>query len=169
MKRRRTLIIGTSLTLVLLVIFAVASSRMSRLPQGNYIAALSTAAAPTAAPTMMAQQELRYAADGLVDADFAGDTTVLADDVQRVVLKNASLTLVVADVDAKMAQISALAGEYGGWIVNAQVNRTGSGDDSRIAYAVITIRVDAERLDQALQMIRTAWIRSNRNRSTGRT
>jgi hypothetical protein len=76
------------------------------------------------------------------------------DGVKRVVLRNASLTVVVGDVDAKMAQINALAGEYGGWVVNAQVQRTGSGEDSRVAYAVITIRVAAERLDQALQMIK---------------
>lgn len=128
MKRRRTLIVGTLLTLVLLVMFVVASSRMSRSSLGDYGVAIAATA-----PPMMAQQELRYAADapapGSVDNDalLFDEAEAQNDGIERVVLKNASLTVVVADVDAKMAQISALASEYGGWIVNAQVNRTGTG------------------------------------------
>jgi hypothetical protein len=146
---------------MLLVILVVTGSRMSRLSQANYSTSLIAATAP---PSMMAQQELRYAADsefappapGFVDnALLPMDEYQAQDDgVKRVVLKNASLTVVVADVDAKMAQINALASEYGGWVVNAQVSRTGTGEDSRVAYAVITIRVAAERLDQALRMIK---------------
>lgn len=156
--KRRTLIIAFGLGFALIVVVLLMSSiRLPRLSQGDY----SVAIMPTS-PSMMAQQELRYApgdaeyASGIVSSDLLAveEAQALDDGTKRVVLKNASLTVVVADVDAKMAQINALAAEYGGWVVNAQVSRTGSGAEERVAYAVITIRVDAERLDQVLQRIK---------------
>jgi hypothetical protein len=149
--RWRSRLVGFVLLFVFVSVMGVAlSNQMSGAPL------MMMAFEPPAAPMIAQQsQELRYAAaDGMLDVDdkqFTQDQTLVDG---RIVLKNAVLRLVVDDVDAKMAQISALAGEYGGWIVNAQVQRTGSGDDSQVAYAVISIRVDAARLDQALEVIK---------------
>ena len=73
---------------------------------------------------------------------------------QRVVLKNAVLTVVVDDVDSKIQQIATLAEEFGGWVVNEQVSRVRSGDETHVTSAVITVRVDATRLDDALTSIK---------------
>jgi hypothetical protein len=101
-------------------------------------------------PTMVAPS------DGSVDNPLASDEMQLEDSISidRVVLKNAMLTLVVDDVDAKVAQITGLAGEFGGWVVNAQVSRARDGNENRVASASITIRVDADRLDEALALIK---------------
>jgi hypothetical protein len=117
--------------------------------------------APTPAPTMFPSASVPVA--GLLDGDFVrapGDDALyqdesqpLVDGVARVVLKNAVLSLVVDDVDLKVEQISAMAAEFGGWVVSAQVSRSG-GADSAVAYGTITVRVAADRLDQVLALIK---------------
>lgn len=150
--RRRYVVPGLVLTVVVVVcILAIISSGMRVEPiQSN----MSVMAMPTPAPTMAAQVaalgDTRYASgemDGI-------DPEIPVDPVERVVLRNAVLTLVVDDVDAKVAEITALAGEFGGWVVNAQVSRAPYGDEIRVSSGTITIRVDANRLDQALALIK---------------
>ncbi len=72
----------------------------------------------------------------------------------RVVLKNAVLTLVIDDMDAKMQAISALADQYGGWIVNANETRTTVNGQPQVQSAAIMIRIPAARLDDALAQIK---------------
>lgn len=148
--RPKYIALGSVLVLVVIVVCvlaAVASSGVStQTAQLNMVVA-----APTMPPQMAAPGDTRYASgemDGFVDEDLSTQQT------DRIVLKNAVLTLVVDDVDAKVAQITALAGEFGGWVVNAQVSRAPSGDEIRVTSGVITIRVDAEQLDQALALIK---------------
>jgi hypothetical protein len=73
----------------------------------------------------------------------------------RLVIRNATLTLVVDDPDVKLREISTLASEFGGWVVSANAYRSGTGEESRVTSASITIRVVADRLDEALERIKT--------------
>lgn len=141
--RRRCVVLSLVLATVLVAACApvrpVAQVRFD--PDDQVVAAMPTMIAPMGASVD----------DGLVSNEMQDEQNT---SLERVVLKNASLVLVVADVDAKVAQISALADEFGGWVVNAQVSRTRDGEQSRVASASIVVRVDANRLDQALALIK---------------
>jgi hypothetical protein len=72
---------------------------------------------------------------------------------QRLVIRNAALTLRVADPELKISEISAMAEEMGGWVVNSAVNRTGT-DENPIIRGTITIRVLAQRFTEAVERLK---------------
>lgn len=73
----------------------------------------------------------------------------------RLVIKNASLSIVVEDPSASMDAISQMADEMGGFVVSSNLYQTRTDRGLEIPEANITIRVPAERLDQALQVIKS--------------
>jgi uncharacterized protein DUF4349 len=89
----------------------------------------------------------------LVNNAQQGNTTQSNQTQQRVILRNASLTLDVADPEAKMHDIGSMAGEMGGWVVNSSTNKTTRYGQDAI-QASITVRVPAERLDEAMGRIK---------------
>ncbi|HLA99363.1 MAG TPA: DUF4349 domain-containing protein [Anaerolineales bacterium] len=76
-------------------------------------------------------------------------------DVERLVIKNANLTIVVDDPGASMDAIGRMAEEMGGFIVNAQLYQTRLESGAEVPRASITVRVPAERLNEALERIRS--------------
>ena len=154
--RPRYLLAGVALFFVVAAVLLLASPRLNNAGFSSApLAAMATNVAPTSPPAMAADGYFAYDESGGQDVD---DVLVAQQESQplqeRVVLKSAVLTIVVDDVDAKVAEISALATQYAGWVVNAQVNRTRVGEESRVSYGTITIRVDAGRLDEALALIK---------------
>lgn len=83
-------------------------------------------------------------------AEFqSGDGAAL----ERLVIKNASLDIVVADAPETMDAIGRMAEEMGGFIVTANLYQSQLASGVEVPRASITIRVPAERLDQALERI----------------
>jgi hypothetical protein len=73
---------------------------------------------------------------------------------ERLVIRNANLTIVVTDPSQSVEDISQMAQEMGGFVVSSNIYQT-SFDDTVVANrASITIRVPAERLDEALGQIK---------------
>jgi hypothetical protein len=72
---------------------------------------------------------------------------------ERIVIMNASLELVVDAPDESMDRISRLAEEMGGFVVNANLYKTHTSDGQEVPQASITIRVPADRLEEALTRI----------------
>ena len=73
---------------------------------------------------------------------------------ERLVIHNASLTIVVTDPSHSVEDISQMAQEMGGFVVSSNIYQT-TFDDTVVAFrASITIRVPAERLDEALGQIK---------------
>jgi hypothetical protein len=89
------------------------------------------------------------------DIVLTGEQPALQFQPQRIILRNASLTITIADPASKVQAISQLASEMGGWVVtsNTSVVRRADGEDA--TSGTITIRVPAERLDEALAHIKT--------------
>ncbi|MFQ5922090.1 MAG: DUF4349 domain-containing protein [Anaerolineales bacterium] len=82
---------------------------------------------------------------------FAGDV-VPAD---RVVIRTANLSIVVPEPSASVQEIADLANELGGFVVSSNVFQTFFSEANVSAdRASITIRVPAERLDEALEAIK---------------
>lgn len=81
---------------------------------------------------------------------FGADATT----VERMVIKNADLRIVVADPQAKMSAIQTMAVEMGGYVVSSNIYQTYTSNNVQVPEGNITIRVPAERLNEALEQIK---------------
>ncbi|MEW5872390.1 MAG: DUF4349 domain-containing protein [Chloroflexota bacterium] len=82
----------------------------------------------------------------------SGETTTQA--VERLVIKNAQLSIVVDEPPTSMDRISRMADEMGGFVVSAQMYQTTLESGAQVPRASITIRVPAEKLNDALARIK---------------
>ncbi len=69
---------------------------------------------------------------------------------ERMVIKSAYMALVVDDVGASLVQITSLAENFGGFVVNSDIN-----EDQNRLYASVSFRVDSARFNEALQALRS--------------
>ncbi len=78
-----------------------------------------------------------------------------AQPAERVVIRSANLSIVVPEPSESVQEISRLAEEMGGFVVSSNVSQAFFSEANISAdRASITIRVPAERLDEALEQIR---------------
>ena len=88
----------------------------------------------------------------LTEPSFESTTNQSA--VERLVIRTANLSIVVHDPSESAKEISSLADELGGFVVSSNVYESTFSDAGVTAVrANITIRVPAERLDEALERI----------------
>ncbi len=73
---------------------------------------------------------------------------------ERIVIRNANLSLVVSDPAESSDKIAAVAEEMGGFVVNLNVYQTTFESGVEGKRASITIRVPAEQLDEAIETIK---------------
>jgi hypothetical protein len=88
--------------------------------------------------------------------DESGSVIVDTSNVQpgrRIVIMNARLTLVVDDPGDAMDQVVAIAEGMGGFVVNANLGQTILDSGTEAQRAVVSVRVPAERLNEALDQI----------------
>ena len=74
--------------------------------------------------------------------------------VERLVIQNADLSIVVIDPEAKMDAIGKMAKSMGGFVVSKNVYQTRTANNVKVPEGNITIRVPAENLEQALKQIK---------------
>jgi hypothetical protein len=126
------------------------------------LSACASAAAPT--PSFQSLDKSNPAAAGApqsapaLPAESVGNTTgynAPLPDVQRIVLKNANLTLAVDDPSKSMENITKLAESMGGFVVSAQLTQAHLDSGAEVPQASITIRVPADKLDAALAQIKS--------------
>lgn len=125
------------------------------------LSACSAAAKP--APSLQSVDKSNSGAAGapaqapLVQPGVAGSTTgynAPVPDVQRIVIKNANLTIAVDDPTKSMENITKLAESMGGFVVSAKLSQTQLDSGAEVPQASITIRVPADKLDDALAQIK---------------
>jgi hypothetical protein len=102
-----------------------------------------------AAPPM----EMEFAAEEMVMEKGMVDTTQAASG-ERIVIKNANLSIVVGDVSAAMEDIADMAEGMQGFVVNSNLYKTTTSQGLEVPNANITIRVPADQLDAALKQIK---------------
>ena len=152
MRKRFLMMMGGLLALVVIVACASqAPTQVASLSQSYY--------APSAQDdTILSQPQGGANNQNIADGEFSqqaqGQQQPSDSDVQRIVLKNAVLVIVVDDVDAKMQSINDLSASFGGWIVNANTTRANLNGKNQVQSASITIRVPANRLDEAMAQIK---------------
>ncbi len=77
---------------------------------------------------------------------------------ERLVIKNASLSIVVDDPEQRMQEITAMAERMGGFIVSSNLYKTSLSNGIEVPAANITVRVPAEKFLDALEQIRAGAI-----------
>jgi hypothetical protein len=96
--------------------------------------------------------DIEYSEDG---ASFSEKTLNVQETQIRMVIKNASLSIVVEEPSVTMDLISSLAERLGGYVVSSNLYRVQTDSGLDIPQASISIRVPAEYLDQALGEIKS--------------
>ena len=76
-------------------------------------------------------------------------------DVERLVIKNGNLSIVVDDPSGSVDRISRMAEEMGGFVVSANLYQSELESGAPIWRGSVTIRVPAERLNDALEQIKS--------------
>jgi len=75
--------------------------------------------------------------------------------LNRVILKSASLRIVVEAADSSLASIATMAEEMGGWVVTSSTSMVTTPAGQQVAQGSITIRVPSDRLDETLSQIKS--------------
>ena len=74
--------------------------------------------------------------------------------VERIVIKNASLSIAVEDPVAGLQTITRMAEGMNGYVVSSNVYKTLTSEDVEVPVAEITVRVPSEQLDEAMMQIK---------------
>lgn len=149
------------LLIVMLVFVAVGCSSGDELVNegdtswhGDYV---TTTIVQTTAPDIYAPVPATVNPDK--SGSFSGETTTTTD---RMVIKNAYLTLVVDNITSVMAQINTLATTFGGYVVNSNV-----GENQDQLYASISFRVLAENFDATITALHNLAVDVKSESTTG--
>ncbi|MFZ3070951.1 MAG: DUF4349 domain-containing protein, partial [Anaerolineaceae bacterium] len=117
--------------------------------------ALAVFAPPTEAPAYEPAVEERldksYTAE---ESSGAGAELQNSASVDRLVIKQASISVAVADAAKAMTSVSKLAEATGGYVVDSNVWNNSSYDGTKYTQSSITIRIPAEKLEEVLAEIR---------------
>lgn len=84
----------------------------------------------------------------------AYDQSVNTQSIERMVIRNANLSIVVSDPAAVMQSISRMAEAMDGYVVNSNIYQTTTASGLEVPEAQITVRVRADMLDEALTQIK---------------
>ena len=108
-------------------------------------------------PTMVTVDEVQAdyfeaPAAGHKDTDGSGYTGLANPNsqIERMVIHTAEMVIIVEDVETSLPSVNAMVQEMGGYIVQASSYRTST---DRLA-ATVTLRIPAERFDEALSRLR---------------
>lgn len=137
-----------SLVLIAAILLGACGASPSAEFSGGAPEPVYDAAAP--APTYVSEES--YAVEPGNANSGGGDAS--AAQVQRLVIQNADLAVVVSDVELRMKEIQEMAADMGGFVVSSNLYKGYTSDYTPVPEASLTIRVPAERLDEALEFIK---------------
>jgi hypothetical protein len=87
-------------------------------------------------------------------ADYSGAGAANVSDVNRLVIKNANLSIITLDPVDSLEQISRMADKMGGWVVTSNLYKSTNAAGVETPAASVTIRVPADQLTAAMDFIR---------------
>lgn len=123
-----------------------------------FLAACAPAAAPErsaedgsvmTAPDMAEGAPMEAPAADMATGYEGAQTTA----TERIVIKNGQLEIIVEKPEESLDRISKLAEEFGGYVVNANLYQSYLENGQEVPRASITIRVLAEKMDEAIARI----------------
>jgi hypothetical protein len=140
-------VISLSLLVLILTACAVAGSRLN-----SEVMMEKSAPMAWGAPADSFTGEAERA---VADVSYSADGLLIQDTHNRMVVKNASLSIVVEEPGSTMDAISKLASDLGGYVVSSNLYRIQVDGGVEVPQAHITIRVPVDKLDQALTEIKS--------------
>jgi len=143
---KRLLWIGLVATLVLSACGVASAPAQRAFDYDESVAPETMFEAPAEAPA--------HEFSGDYDSITAGGSGFEAAEVERMVIQNADLNIVVADPEAKMDEISKMADSMGGFVVSKNIYQTYTSNNIKVPEGQITVRVPAEKLEDALGQIK---------------
>ncbi len=114
-----------------------------------------------AAPAPAAPADMEKAFEGTTANDQAALQNVSSE--ERIVIKNGTISVIVPDPGQSMDRISAMAEEMGGYVVAANLYKEYASSGIEVPRASITIRVPAEKLDEAMDRVAAESSQEPRN------
>lgn len=120
------------------------------------------------APAVEVYREVVEEAAPMADQAFKGQSLAAETGgaaVERIVIKNGRLEIVVPAPQESMDRIAKLAEELGGYVVSANLYQNTLGDGREVPRATITIRVLAEKMDEAMARIEAESDQLPRNKT----
>jgi hypothetical protein len=127
---------------------------------------IMTACAPAASPSPVSmgyesENSVRTAPEAAADgmgqkavAPGAPSEFSQAEATQRLVIRNATLGIVVKDPGASMDAIARMAEEMDGYVVSSTLSKYTTSDGIELPQAQIVVRVPADKLNQAMDSIK---------------
>lgn len=94
-------------------------------------------------------------------------TSVEQQPQRRIVIMNATIRLVVEEAEAAVEQTTQMVEEMGGWVVSSSARQTTTSAGEEVTLASMTIRVPADRLDEALNQLKSNAISVEEENVTG--
>ena len=135
------LVVFVAVALVLLVTLVTPSlSTPAAVSQGGLLSAINTEARQTSASS---SSDTLYAVAARIEE-------------QRIVLKDASLQIVVENVATTLETITKLAEEMGGWVINSSTTKSAYTSVPDMMTGSIAIRVPAVQFTNAISQIKSA-------------
>jgi hypothetical protein len=151
------------LLIVLILITAVVLTACgSRAVATTFVDQSAGGRAPEAPMATMAPAQAEKSADS-----FNAGSAVPPAQQDRLVIQNADLAIVVKDTKAKMDQMSQLAKNMGGFVVSANLYQTTAPNGTQVPEGSIVIRVPADRLEEALTLIKADAVDVQNETRTG--
>lgn len=89
------------------------------------------------------------------DAENPNGQTNSTSGAERLVIRNATLSLVVVDPAKAMDSITKMAEQMNGFVVSSNLYKTSTSEGLEVPIADITVRVPAEKLNDALTQIKS--------------
>ena len=145
-----------TITLLATLLLAACGGAASPLPRESVVSGEAAPSTGFGAPAGLPAQEppavFATEAQSLVAQDGTANSAALAN---RLVIKNANLSIVVDDTTASVEAISRMAESMGGFVVSLNTFETYYGPNAQLAQqANLTIRVPSEKLNEALSQIK---------------
>lgn len=110
---------------------------------------------PAASAPMEFAVDQEYAPEAPMETNvFSEGGAIGGEMVNRIVIKNATISIIVIDPGNTMDTIAKMADDMGGWVVSSNLYKTQTSDGIEIPQANINIRVPAEKLTDALDEIK---------------
>jgi len=106
------------------------------------------------APVPSMPEAMPVPALGVTDQVANSGSSVPAIAVERIVIQNADLSIVVSDVEGRMKDIQVMTQQMGGFVVSSNLYQSYASDNVQVPEAQITIRVPVEKLEDALDQIK---------------
>ena len=153
---KRTLFIILAVVGVFLVFGLVFTSMSMRQSSGLVTESREFGFGGGASPDMQLPAMEEPAAAPAFDSAVVGDAynSGAVQTQDRLVIENADLAIVVKDPKSRMAEITALANEMGGYVVSSNLYQSFTSFGMEVPEASIVIRVPADKLDEALTRIK---------------